>query len=192
MVYDSAATRARLLEAAHAEFVAHGLAGARVERIAKAASANKQGIYAYFGSKEALFDAVLTARFRGLTDMVPFTPGDLGAWAGALFDAYVADPDMVRLSQWKDLERPEASPDELKAHMFKAEALADACGTDRETALDALMITLSAARTWSATPAAIRNPQRSDETERRNRHRSAVVTAVTAMADRLISLQRPG
>src|SRR3569833_2106239 len=151
MVYDSAATRARRLEAAHAEFVAHGLAGARVERIAKAAGANKQGIYAYFGSKEALFNAVLTARFRGLTAMVPFTPGALGAWAGALFDAYVADP---------------------------------------ETALDALMITLSAARTWSATPAAIRNPQHSDETERRSRHRSAVVTAVTALAARLISLQR--
>jgi AcrR family transcriptional regulator len=56
---DSAATKERLLEAATAEFAAHGIAGARVDRIAAAARANKQLIYAYFGSKEQLFDAVL-------------------------------------------------------------------------------------------------------------------------------------
>jgi AcrR family transcriptional regulator len=42
--YDSA-TRARLLDAAYAEFSERGLAGARVERIAAVASANKQAIY---------------------------------------------------------------------------------------------------------------------------------------------------
>ena len=55
MAYDSAATRARLLDAAHSEFAERGLAGARVDRIAAAAQANKQAIYAYFGSKEQLF-----------------------------------------------------------------------------------------------------------------------------------------
>ena len=56
---DAEATKARLLAAATAEFAAYGVAGARVDRIAGAAQANKQLIYAYFGSKDDLFDAVL-------------------------------------------------------------------------------------------------------------------------------------
>jgi len=77
MPYDSAATRARLLDAAYREFSDQGLAGARVDRIAAAARANKQAIYAYFGSKEDLFDAVLTHRLGELADAVPLTPDDL-------------------------------------------------------------------------------------------------------------------
>ena len=38
---DAQATKRRLLAAATAEFAAHGLAGARVDRIAAAARANK-------------------------------------------------------------------------------------------------------------------------------------------------------
>jgi AcrR family transcriptional regulator len=185
MAYDSSATRARLIEAAHGEFVTHGLAGARVERIAKAAPANKQAIYAYFGSKSNLFDAVLDARLKVLADVVTFTPGDLPAYAGALFDAFMADPDLIRLTQWKALERPEASAGELDAHLSKAQAIADAYGVDLEAGMDALMITLSAAQAWLATPSAIRNPERDDEKARLQRHRVAVVGAVAAMTDRL-------
>ena len=60
MVRDAEATKARLLEAATAEFAAYGIAGARIDRIAAAASVNKQMIYAYFGSKDALFDVVFS------------------------------------------------------------------------------------------------------------------------------------
>ena len=38
---DAEATKARILEAATAEFAAHGIAGARVDRIAASAGANK-------------------------------------------------------------------------------------------------------------------------------------------------------
>jgi AcrR family transcriptional regulator len=48
--------RARLLDAAFEEFAQHGLAGARVDRIAEAAQANKGLIYVYYGNKEQLFD----------------------------------------------------------------------------------------------------------------------------------------
>jgi AcrR family transcriptional regulator len=82
MAYDSAATRAPLLDAAYAEFSERGLAGARVERIAAVAWANKQAIYAYFGSKAGLFDAVIAARLGLLSDTVPFTPDDLPGYAG--------------------------------------------------------------------------------------------------------------
>ncbi|WP_217146124.1 TetR family transcriptional regulator, partial [Streptomyces sp. AC627_RSS907] len=48
---DSTATKARLLAAARAEFARHGVAGARVDRIAAAAKANKRLLYVYFGNK---------------------------------------------------------------------------------------------------------------------------------------------
>ena len=105
---DSTATKARLLEAATDEFAAHGIAGARVDRIAAAANANKQLIYAYFGSKDQLFDAVLTKRFRALTEDVLFAPDDLAGYVGRLFDYLVEHPDVLRLATWAGLERPTA------------------------------------------------------------------------------------
>jgi AcrR family transcriptional regulator len=56
---DADATKARILEAAKAEFARLGLGGARVDEIADKARANKRMIYHYFGSKEDLFTAVL-------------------------------------------------------------------------------------------------------------------------------------
>lgn len=56
---DAEATKARILWAAKAEFAANGLGGARVDEIAARAEANKRMLYHYFGSKEALFQAVL-------------------------------------------------------------------------------------------------------------------------------------
>lgn len=52
-------TRQRILAAGQAEFAEHGFAGARVDRIAAAAGANKQLIYRYFSNKEGLYDAVI-------------------------------------------------------------------------------------------------------------------------------------
>jgi AcrR family transcriptional regulator len=56
-------TRQKILDAALEEFAHHGLGGARVERIAQRAGANKRMIYYYFRSKEALFLAVLEASY---------------------------------------------------------------------------------------------------------------------------------
>jgi AcrR family transcriptional regulator len=103
---DSTATRKRILDAATAEFAQFGLAGARVDRIAERAEANKQLIYAYFGSKEKLFDGVLEANVALLLDAVPFDAHDLPSYAGALFDFAVAHPELARLVRWHQLERP--------------------------------------------------------------------------------------
>ena len=54
-----AVTRARILRAATAEFSAKGLAGARVDEIARRAGVSKRMLYHYFGNKEALWLAVL-------------------------------------------------------------------------------------------------------------------------------------
>lgn len=53
----STETRARILDAALTEFSTQGLAGARTERIAKAAGVNKALLYYYFESKEKLYEA---------------------------------------------------------------------------------------------------------------------------------------
>lgn len=58
--YDkSGRTQATILAAALREFSTHGLAGARVDRIAKAARVNNHALYYHFGNKSALFRAVL-------------------------------------------------------------------------------------------------------------------------------------
>src|SRR6478735_5181366 len=106
---DAAATKARLLDAATGEFAQYGLAGARVDRIATQAGANKRLIYAYFGDKEQLFDAVVAAHLGELTEAITFTPEDLPGYAGALFDHLIARPVVLRLTAWKNLERPEPS-----------------------------------------------------------------------------------
>ena len=49
----------RILQAATEEFARYGLGGARVDRIAARAGANKRMLYYYYGNKEDLFLAVL-------------------------------------------------------------------------------------------------------------------------------------
>ena len=53
-----------ILDAACDEFAAHGLGGARVERIADRAGVNKRLIYYYFKNKESLFRAVLERTYE--------------------------------------------------------------------------------------------------------------------------------
>jgi AcrR family transcriptional regulator len=55
-----------ILDAALVEFAAHGLAGARMDRIAEGAGVNKRLIYYYFESKESLFLAVLERAYEGI------------------------------------------------------------------------------------------------------------------------------
>ena len=63
---DAEASRARILAAATVEFSRHGLSGARVDRIAERAKANKRMLYYYYGGKESLFLAVLEAAYAGI------------------------------------------------------------------------------------------------------------------------------
>src|SRR3990170_8826858 len=60
---DPERTRARILAAATAEFARYGLGGARVDRIAARAGANKRMLYYYFRDKDHLFLAALEARY---------------------------------------------------------------------------------------------------------------------------------
>lgn len=63
---DPGRTRAAILEAATQEFTAKGLAGARIDTIAKRAGANKRMIYHYFGDKDGLYLAVLEQTYTAI------------------------------------------------------------------------------------------------------------------------------
>ena len=87
MQRDAEATKKRLLEAGRAEFAAHGLMGARVDRIAAAAQSNKAQIYNYFESKAGLFDAVWEDLVCQIVDAMPLDVNDLPGVAVTLSDA---------------------------------------------------------------------------------------------------------
>jgi AcrR family transcriptional regulator len=113
MPWDSQATRRRLLAAAITEFSGHGIAGARVDRIASAAKANKQAIYAYFGSKDALFAAAFEDRIRDFHTSVLFDEYDLAEYGGRMFDKFEDAPETLRLVLWYQVERVAGPPLEL-------------------------------------------------------------------------------
>jgi AcrR family transcriptional regulator len=109
MQRDADRTRKRILAAATEEFAALGIAGARVNRIAEVAGCNKAMLYAYFGSKDELFDAVFTASVDAYLAEVGFDADDLPGYAGRMFDYFEEHPDRLRLSIWYRLERPESA-----------------------------------------------------------------------------------
>jgi AcrR family transcriptional regulator len=98
-------TRQRILDAATEEFAARGIAGARVDRIAEASGMSKPMLYAHFGAKDRLFDAVFAEHVIANGDRVPLTADDLPGYAVRLYDDYLADPALARLVMWKRLER---------------------------------------------------------------------------------------
>ena len=94
---DAEATKARIFAAATTEFAERGLAGARVDAIAERANANKQLIYAYFGSKEELFAEVLRRQIEDLIEEVAIDPERYAEYAGRVFDWHAEHPELVRL-----------------------------------------------------------------------------------------------
>ena len=61
---DPEGMRIRILEAAKKEFAAHGIGGARVDRIAAEAGANKRMLYYHVGKKDDLYLAVLEGAYE--------------------------------------------------------------------------------------------------------------------------------
>jgi AcrR family transcriptional regulator len=185
MIRDAEATRQRLLDAAMEEFAARGIAGARVDRIALAAGSNKAQIYHYFGSKDALFEAVFDRVVEATLTETPIDPTDLPEYAGRLFDRYQRHPEIQRLATWYRLERSD-SDDPIQAivasNAAKVKAIADAQRAGRLTTrfepavLLGLVLTLSA--TWSSmTPEYAKLVGRLSVAKRRQ----AVVDAVAAL-----------
>lgn len=146
-------TRAKLLEAAEAEFSEHGLAGARVDRVAERSGVNKQRIYAYFGNKEALFAAVMANVYANMSEAVPIptTEEGLRSYVGEVFD-YHRRSDLVRLLAWEGLHyRDKPIPDEKEREAYyvhKTAALSLALGVDDPTVAARVLIALIGIASW--------------------------------------------
>ncbi|MET0424077.1 MAG: TetR family transcriptional regulator [Actinoplanes sp.] len=185
---DGQASRRRLLDAATAEFAAWGLAGARVDRIAATAKVNKQQMYAWFGNKTNLFDAVWTESINEIVDSVPLTGADLPGYATRLYDAYLARPHLVRLSTWARMERIPtghlfthltAEHDEKK-HQSIADAQAAGLIDPRYAPVDVHSLVIAMSMTWSpASPliAATAEDPAADHTRRKQALAAAVAGA---------------
>ena len=149
------ATRQRILAAASAEFAEFGIAGARVDRITAAARTNKAQLYAYFGSKDGLFDAVFVGSFEQIMDGVPIDATDLADWAVRLYDDYLVHPEVVRLATWARLERRPAGtlvpePDRVDARKLAAIAAAQEAGlvTSSADPFDVFAMVISMSLAW--------------------------------------------
>ncbi|GAA3362765.1 TetR family transcriptional regulator [Streptomyces antimycoticus] len=189
MPRDSSATKARLLDAAFTEFAAYGIAGARVDRIAETAGANKRLIYAYFGNKEQLFDEVLHRALAAGAESVPFDVDDLPGYAGAIFDHLVARPELMRLRLWKLLERPSATGLEPDAFRVKTAKVATAqqrgdLARGMEPA-DLLTMVLAVAQAWFNADEGADEEEtgRTWSQQRLAAHRAAVVEAARRISE---------
>jgi AcrR family transcriptional regulator len=104
MAPDPESTRQRIFDAAIEEFAAHGNAGARVDRIAEKARANKESIYRYFGTKDELLRRVLDRFLDERGEQLLPQSQDVDAYAAGLFRYFAAHPEFLRLSLWEGLE----------------------------------------------------------------------------------------
>ena len=106
-------TKRDILVAAREEFVEHGLDGARVDRIAERAGANKRMLYHYVGNKEALYARVLLDAYReirsGERDLQPRRPCRralaMEKLVGFTFDHFRANPWFIRLLATENIQR---------------------------------------------------------------------------------------
>jgi AcrR family transcriptional regulator len=191
---DAEATRARLLAAATDEFAAYGVAGARVDRIANAAGANKQLIYAYFENKDGLFDAVLAMNCGALAEEVPFDVEDIPGYVGRLFDYAVEHPAVYRLVSWAALERPAAvAAFERDSYAAKLNAISDAQKAGRVDAsfapADLLAMVMGVAAAWFSASEAIRTFDSKDPMSPRRLAQFRRAAVESAM--RILSPARP-
>lgn len=182
---DSRATKELLLSAATTEFAEYGLAGARIDRIAERAGANKRLLYVYFGDKEKLFEAVLQHEIGELASKVTLVDGDLVAFAAARFDYMLAHPDTARLAAWRRFERNDHWSDaEVDSYRDRVETVAAAQRAGRLDAglpaIDLFAIVLRITESWLDAPPALMATAGPDPRtdERLHEHRATLLEAV--------------
>ena len=106
------ATRDAILRAATKVFAKHGFAGGRVEQISSAAKSHDRMIYYYFGSKEALYIAVLEAMYRRFNEAESKLVFDaaqpleaLTAVIRFMWGYYQKNPEFITLLNTENLHR---------------------------------------------------------------------------------------
>ena len=105
-------TRSNILKTARNLFASGGFSGTSVDSIALAAKANKQRIYAYFGSKKKLFEAVLlelfadnAEKFAGFAAGIDPEKDDITFELLQYYQQlHGKQPELRRLLMWANLE----------------------------------------------------------------------------------------
>ncbi|MGJ6122121.1 TetR family transcriptional regulator [Mycolicibacterium sp. Y3] len=108
-----------IIDAARAEFARYGLAGARIDRIAKSANASKERLYAHFGDKEALFRQVVAADSAEFFSAIAVRPDAVAEFAGDLYDLATSKPEHLRMITWARLEGVPLEEPELDGHNIR-------------------------------------------------------------------------
>lgn len=177
------ATRRRILDAATEEFARYGIAGARIDRITAAAHTNKAQVYAYFASKDGLFDAVVADCVERSMDEAAFDVDDLPGWAVALYDQNLCQPQLGRLIAWTRLERHPTGRwfNDGARHQYKIDAIAAAQSAGRLAAgdpFDLLVLVLAMANAWSPT-SSVYSASADEATTEHERRRELLRDSVT-------------
>jgi AcrR family transcriptional regulator len=151
--------RGEILVAARAEFAQYGLAGARIDRIARAAQASKERLYAHFGDKETLFREVVAADVAEFFRAVTLRPDGVPDFVGSLYDLARAQPEHLRMMTWAHLEglildEPSADGEPIPAQTIAAIEAAQAGGhVDRAwQPVDLLVILFGIGLAWAHWP----------------------------------------
>ena len=119
---DPQRTRKLILDAASAEFGAHGYAGARISAIAARAGVNMQLISYYFDGKRGLYEALSQQWQQRRRELVPpGTPLPEQLRLNAM--EAVHNPDGVRLLAWSGLQY--AGPDDDPDHATRGQLLTE-------------------------------------------------------------------
>lgn len=110
MVRDSEKTKQIILKTAETEFAEKGLAGARVDEIARVSGFNKSLIYQYFGNKEKLYQIVLYNAYGELSKLetsIFLENKDYIETIKAIVRGYfrflTENPHFVKLLMWENL-----------------------------------------------------------------------------------------
>ncbi|MFJ6676254.1 TetR/AcrR family transcriptional regulator [Actinosynnema sp. NPDC091369] len=115
---DPERTKARILEAATAEFGAKGYAAARVSAIADRAGVNKQLISYYFGGKEGLYRE-LSGRWQQHGGQL--ADGPLAEVVRGFVLSTREQRDWARLMVWENLSGDDDTPDEGGGEFLRAQ-----------------------------------------------------------------------
>ena len=101
---DPARTRERIIAAALAEFADRGLAGARVDGIARRAGVNKRMLYHYFGGKQELFRTLVSQKITERSLQKQAHGEELARSLPLNFLHNCQDAEWVRLLAWESLQ----------------------------------------------------------------------------------------
>lgn len=125
------ATRSAILRAATKVFAKHGFAGGRIEQISTAAKSHDRMIYYYFGSKEALFIAVIEDAYRRFNEAEQALALDVAQPQQALTDVirfvwryYQKNPEFITLLNTENLLRGKHIAKSAKAREYSSPVIA--------------------------------------------------------------------